>query len=299
MTRMPSLKTLSPLILLAALVGGNLHAAITEDEAQRIYAASPLGKYAAGNRNFGVFDMEGPSCSSWAAQRVLDVQNPPVLGQLTQNPASKLKLPPYQWRLSSMMSFLREHMDLAVWGRHLCVGMYDFVKPNAFAHPTGFVYLNLDILGQVRNPDAVLYHEFAHELQHWNDEPFMKDVMPDGVTSSARRSELQADCVGSALMGLMIGSKSMSTVTWHVTSETIREDFLSMGDFNTTHSNHHGGKVARGFSSQAGIRYANALIQQGELADIKSKLILDHCSAFIQRMDAKYGSFWPITSQLQ
>lgn len=153
--------------------------------------------------------------------------------------------------------------------RHVCVGMYPFQTFNAFSSPAGAIGIDPSVHREFNETlkertmasfDQVILHELAHQFQFWYGNSFLSDA-------NVRRSELTADCIGSALNGLLWRQSSL--YGWEQVRAGVIESARQVGDAQFEDQKHHGTRIERMQAAWAGIN----LVEKTKLTSAKGLLL--------------------------
>lgn len=162
----------------------------------------------------------------------------------------------------------------------VCVGLYNYGEFNAQSYSTGYILVDPSVVHEMYtfpgrsmlSIDQVYLHEFAHQLQYWNGNEFEND-------KTARRTELAADCIGSALLA----------ITWSgLDAEILKMEGLGMihsaelvGDDDVNNPDHHGTSKERKRAVEAGLDYVNRTRKTIGLKPWSTRII-EACNAAIR-----------------
>src|SRR5205085_2782533 len=148
-----------------------------------------------------------------------------------------------------------------------------FDELNALSFPDGFIVVHPTLLLQLRSlsessdfiDEFVFYHEFGHQLQFWADGRYFGDP-------TARRRELQADCVAGTL-GVMtrINRDSKGGLDeLQRLIDPVLSSASAAGDFQFEAGDHHGTPLERSIAVSLG---ATLVLKQAmDLADPTNEL---------------------------
>lgn len=284
-------------------------------------AASPMGKYLAGERRSGIYNFnDSKVCNRWALQSIYANQEKPVAVRLLDDNGpiwDEREGPKDIGRAGSMIrlwvdtmndaqNMLIRNGDLNAMSHHVCIGFGKFAAPNAESMGAGYITFDPQILLDTNhNPnrsaysmDAIAMHEFAHQLQYWTDEPTLNDVLVATGKPYARRAELSADCAAAALLGALNIPKIGRF--WQIEKSGVSAAIKAVGDYEILSGNHHGTPRERELAVNFGLNLAEKTSSRGlGLKGFTSRYILNSCRAFIDRMDSHYGNPWPIWAVLR
>lgn len=153
--------------------------------------------------------------------------------------------------LNKALSVLYRNGDSAILNHRICAGLYNFGEVNARSYKEGYILIDPKVIKMMWNlpqrssfSDSQVYlHELAHQFQYWHGNRFEND-------KTSRRTELTADCVGSALLwlswqGLSEDILSMESLGVIAASE-------SVGDYDIENPDHHGTPIERMLFSAKG-----------------------------------------------
>ncbi len=261
---------------------------------------TPLERFLKGERIQGVFDInDSQSCSAIARQKVISQYR--VLaddafvfrnsrgenllaGRLSRTLREELLRP---------LTLLQRALDPAVAGKHICAGLYAATgvgqdSPNALSHPAGYVIFDHSFLRQIYTMpgismaahDFIVFHEFAHQLQAWNEDPAFVGFVTG--KRQARVAELKADCAAATLLTLWIADHWPKEVA-PSQIEGVKNVAYQIGDTNLFHPSHHGKPEERLRATQYGVVLAEALIRAGKGNQVKSGGLLQACEAAIDQ----------------
>lgn len=218
---------------------------------------SPRQRFQLGVREGGVQDINDPLfCSPSAKARLF---GPGVIANerylTTVNVGRMIRAEVYvkdiQATIAKAVRSLVIAGDREILEQRVCVGLYDWQSINARSYEQGYILVDPLVIQEMQNlpnrsmfSDHMVYlHEYAHQLQYRFGNPFAADA-------NTRRSELAADCVGSALL----------TFSWRGLSQ----DILGMealgvlaaaervGDNNVDEPDHHGTSAERAKAVELG-----------------------------------------------
>ncbi len=186
------------------------------------------------------------------------------------------------------------------YARHLCFGLYDFSETNAVSYYPGYIafepQLFLDFQNNPRanrlSLHAVVVHEFAHQLQYWNRDPYTLDK--NLLRISSRQSELTADCMAGALLTMYaLHPRNEGIPEWAgVSIEGLLAVTDLFGDYAFAEPDHHGTPFERTTAAQHGVVMARDYINGRGMAGLTSAYMLNECNGFILRTDAQAGTPW-------
>jgi hypothetical protein len=174
--------------------------------------------------------------------------------------------------------------DTEIQRRRVCVGIYNWGELNARSYSEGYILVDPIAIREMWSlPNRTMFsdqqvylHEFAHQLQFWYGNPFTGDA-------TARRSELAADCVGSALLHLSwrgLGRDFLSVEALGIVASADR-----VGDDDENSPNHHGTSAERKQAVVAGKNLIEAhflLVPSG--AGLTGRRILHRCNEMVNHL---------------
>lgn len=254
-------------------------------------AASPLERYLAGDRTFGVFPIadaarcDAPSWSATAAALGMgdSVLLPPgtvlvgttvTVGAMTGGIVDDL---------GAILVALRDAGGSDIDGHHVCVVPAAGVGV-ALSTGNGFIAFEPAAILQMNDliPDAerTMYsasvafaHELAHQIQYWYGNPFADD-------KSVRRTELAADCMGSAFV-------AMTRPSGWIMDEVERGAVGALqayADLKFRSKAHHGTRYDRARMAHDGIGVVAASRRDAATLDLAT--IKNACEAAVLAWDA-------------
>lgn len=177
--------------------------------------------------------------------------------------------------LNKALSELYRNGDSEVTKRRVCAGLYNYGEINARSYIQGYILVDPKVIKMMWNlpnktsfSDSQVYlHELAHQIQYWHGNQFAKD-------STSRRSELTADCIGSAL--LWLSWKGLSTEILSMESLGVVAASESVGDYDINNPDHHGTPQERIQLSLKGQEFSKQPF-------LTSKKILQLCEAEVKK----------------
>jgi hypothetical protein len=110
-------------------------------------------------------------------------------------------------------------------------------------------------------PQAILAHEFAHQVQYHLD-LFVED--PDNVPEATRRTELMADAYAAYYLSHARGA----TMQWKRVEQFL-EVFFNLGDCGFESDGHHGTPTQRMAAAEWGYNLANNAQKQGHIISVE------------------------------
>lgn len=222
-------------------------------------AASPLERFLAGDRTFGVFSIHDARCDlpSWNAtaprlgladSRVLDDaltigDTTVTVGAMTGGVVDDL---------GKILAALAAFGDSDVDGHHVCivpaagVGVALSTGNGYIAFEPGAIIAMNDLIPDAErsmySSTGAFAHELAHQLQYWYGDPFDGD-------KSVRRTELAADCMGSAFVALTQPSGWIMDEVERGAAGALQ----AYADLEFRSKSHHGTRVDRDRMAHEGI----------------------------------------------
>jgi len=297
---------------------------VFQELSKTILTQSPLGKYQQGIRISGVFNVhDARYCDPKIVDNVYSLQSPPVKATVLRDSTlvfdrEILARRGIKIKTEAMASSIRKNTELLLnglikngdalaKGRHICLGLAQFEKPNAHSMMIGYMIFDPQIIFNVNNnirrslysADAIIAHEFAHQLQYWNQDETLKDILPNGQGYS-RRKELQADCVAAALLTMSKSVEEIFKKQWEYDKQGIKASVGALGDFLLNESDHHGLINERELVAEYGIKIAGDYkLKHASNFGFTSTYALNVCRSFIDANNKAHGNVWPFTLKIQ
>jgi hypothetical protein len=267
--------------------GGAGDAAAPDDPA---LASSPLARFLAGDRTFGVFSIHDARCAAdgWNATAPrLGLANSELLPpsavlvgtDVTVGGMTGLVVD----ELAAIFAALAAFGDSDVDGHHVCVVPAAGVGV-ALSTGNGYIAFEPAAIVQMNEviPDAersmysstvAFAHELAHQLQFWYGDPFDGD-------KSVRRTELAADCMGSAFVALTQPSGWIMDEVERGAAGALQ----AYADLKFRSKLHHGTRVDRGKMAREGVAMVKRAREGGPALGVAR---LKHgCEAAVRAWDA-------------
>ena len=220
------LLALTPVVVHAQDAGSNVSRSLAILELGRMnrQPLSPMEKFNEGVHFFGAFNIHDAAvCNRAAAERWVGtewIEDDEVLfrradgAQMTAGALVARFLPMLNYLFARLVfngdSAISPAPSAALLGlvgrsslepdwtyaRHICFGLYDYGDTNAISYYPGYIafepQLFLDFQANSRatrlSLHAVVLHEFSHQLQYWNRDPYTLDK--SALRISSRQSEL-------------------------------------------------------------------------------------------------------------
>ncbi len=252
---------------------------------------SPAEKFAAGELVFGVYtihDVAHCELASWdATAAALGLDGARVLDrELTigdTGVAVGAMADGVVGDLTPIMTALRDAGGSDIDGHHVCVVPATGVGV-ALSTSNGFIAFEPAAIIQINElvPDAersmysvvvVFAHEFAHQLQYWYGNPFAGD-------KSMRRTELAADCMGSAFVAM---TQPSGWIMEQVHKGVVGA-LQAYADLKFRSVMHHGTRVDRAQLAHAGVELVTSRRAQQQPLDLAT--IKRTCDAAVEAWDA-------------
>lgn len=220
---------------------------------------SPVEKWLAGDRTFGVFSVHDTRCdlASWNATAPrLGLADAVVLPPTATLAGTTISVGAMTGgivdELAAIFTVLRDFGDSDLDGQHVCVVPAAGVGV-ALSTGNGYIAFEPAAIVQMNDliPDAersmysssvALAHELAHQLQFRYGDPFDGD-------KTVRRSELAADCMGSAFVALTQPSGWIMDEVARGAAGALQ----AYADLKFRSKHHHGTRADRGRMAKAGI----------------------------------------------
>jgi hypothetical protein len=184
--------------------------------------------------------------------------------------------------INRAMNALIANGDSEILRRRVCVGLYNWGQLNARSYEEGYILADPIAIAEMQSlpnrsmfsDQQVYLHEFAHQLQYRYGNIYATDVI-------SRRSELTADCVGSALLAL--SWRGLSEELMNMESLGVVASAERVGDTNFLASDHHGTPEERSKMVRSGIQVVKAhysLYPNGQ--GLTGRAILQRCAALVR-----------------
>lgn len=175
--------------------------------------------------------------------------------------------------LNKALSVLYRNGDQDILNHRICTGLYNYGEVNARSYQEGYILVDAKVIKMMWDlpnrssfSDSQVYlHELAHQFQYWHGNQFQED-------KTSRRTELAADCVGSALLWLSWQGLSQDILSMESLGVIAASE--SVGDFDVTNPDHHGTPLERMQASLNGQEISKTLF-------LTSKKLLRLCEAKI------------------
>ena len=182
--------------------------------------------------------------------------------------------------------------DAKTQNRYVCVGFYQDKgnhMGNALSLVHGYLIFDYKLIENLYAlPDDkrtfwvqnfLILHEFAHQLQYWNnDEEVLKTLKGE---QSSKKPELAADCTAAALLKLM--NLGLPQEVYDLSFKGVIGAAELLGDFDKESPSHHGTPVERQFAASYGSGYISQLqndLSMGRIT-VSSQSILRECNKFV------------------
>lgn len=252
---------------------------------------SPAEKFAAGEHVFGVYsihDADHCDLASWEATApALGIADAVVLARSTGVGAAAVTVGAITDGvvddLVPILTALRDGGGTDLDGHHVCVVPATGVGV-ALSTSNGFIGFEpaaiLQMNELIPDSDRTMYsrgvafaHEFAHQIQYWYGDPFDGD-------KSVRRTELAADCMGSAFAAM---TQPSGWIMAEVEKGAVGA-LQAYADAKFRSVLHHGTRVDRGQMARAGIGLVTASRQAPAPLDLVT--IKDRCERAVRDWDA-------------
>jgi hypothetical protein len=182
--------------------------------------------------------------------------------------------------------------DSAVKNRSVCTGFYFEESShvgNALSMGEGYLIFDYRLFQFLYAlPDEkrsswvyefLVLHEFAHQLQYWNNDIEVSKTL--NRLQNSRTPELAADCTAGAL--LRLNNLNLSPILYAVSFRGVQGAAEALGDYKKTADDHHGTPAER----LAAATYGSQLIQQMRVSILMgltqptSSDILKSCNAYV------------------
>ena len=259
---------------------------------------TPLQKFLDNQLISGVYDVHNPIyCSQKAKKQYLSEILPLDTALKVMKNGNQVTVKGNMDILVSIiknaLDMLNKNSDLMTYKKHVCVGFFNDEKAingNAYSHGHGYMIFDFKLIQYLYNlPDEMrsswvfdylALHEFAHQLQYWNADEEILNVVKN--KQSSKNSELAADCVSAALLTNM--NINLPPDLFDVSAVGITGGAYALGDFLYESPDHHGTPEERKKAAQFGI---NMIIDN--MDSIKSGIlkhtsgsILKSCNTFVK-----------------
>lgn len=175
--------------------------------------------------------------------------------------------------LNKALSVLYRNGDQDILTHRICAGLYNYGEVNARSYQEGYILVDAKVIKMMWDlpnrssfSDSQVYlHELAHQFQYWHGNQFQND-------KTSRRTELTADCVGSALLWLSWQGLSQDILSMESLGVIAASE--SVGDFDIANPDHHGTPIERMQASLKGQELSKTLF-------LTSKKLLRLCEASV------------------
>ena len=127
----------------------------------------------------------------------------------------------------------------------------------------------------------LIYHEFAHQLQFWNNDIEVRKTLKR--MQNSKTPELAADCVAGALLRLL--NLNLNDTIFETSFKGVLGATEALGDFHRTSYSHHGTPLDRTLAASFGSGFINKnkkLIQQNRF-HISSGHLIHTCNQFVKK----------------
>lgn len=253
-------------------------------------SSSPLERFLAGDRTFGVFSVHDARCDipTWNATAPrIGLAGAELLEDSTTIGDTTVSVGAMTGGvvddLSKILAALAAFGDSDVDGHHVCIVPAAGVGV-ALSTGNGYIAFEPAAIIQMNDliPDAersmysstvAFAHELAHQLQYWYGDPFDGD-------KSARRTELAADCMGSAFV-------AMTQPDGWIMDEVERGAagaLQAYADLKFRSKSHHGTRFDRGHMAHEGLAMVRKSRDGGPALGVGP--IKDGCEAAVRAWDA-------------
>lgn len=252
---------------------------------------SPLERWLAGDRTFGVFAIDDARCdaAAWPVTaaaiglggaeiqpRARALGGVATVGSMTDGVVTDL---------AAIFTALRDFGDSDIDGHHVCIVPSSNVGV-ALSTGSGFIAFVPDAIIAMNDliPDSerTMYsatvafaHELAHQLQFWYGDPFSGD-------KTARRTELAADCMGTAFVAMTHPDGWIRDEVEKGAAGALQ----AYADLKFASKSHHGTRVDRGHMAHEGIALVAAA--QGGGAALGVGPIKLGCEQAVRAWDASH-----------
>ena len=253
--------------------------------------SSPVEKWLAGDRTFGVYSIhDAAHCdiASWnATAPKLGLADQQVLPPSTVLVGTTVTVQAMTGGiiddLTKVMTALRDAGGSDIDGHHICVVPAAGVGV-ALSTGSGFIAFEpaaiLQMNELIPDSDRTMYsswvafaHEFAHQLQYWYGDPFDGD-------KSVRHTELAADCMGTAFVAM---TQPAGWITDQVEQGAVGA-LQAYADLKFRSKSHHGTRYDRARMARDGVALVTTARKAGTTLDIST--IKDGCEQAVRAWDA-------------
>lgn len=225
--------------------------------------------------------LDEQKCSQRAFNSIFDVKKKiypfSILGDFSQQQPILAKgfISTLLDTLNKALSVLYRNGDQDILNHRICTGLYNYGEVNARSYEEGYILVDPKVIKMMWDlpnrssfSDSQVYlHELAHQFQYWHGNQFQDD-------KTSRRTELAADCVGSALLWLSWQGLSQDILSMESLGVIAASE--SVGDFDMTNPDHHGTPIERMKASLKGQEISKTLF-------LTSKKLLRLCESAISR----------------
>jgi hypothetical protein len=191
--------------------------------------------------------------------------------------------------LNKAFTALESQGDSTVQGKNICTGFYFEEKShlgNALSLTQGYLIFDYRLFQRLYDLpegqrsfwvyDFVVLHEFAHQLQYWNEDVEVVKTL-SGLQSS-RVPELAADCAAAGM--LRLAHPDLSDELFDLSFQGVMGAAQALGDFEFDDPTHHGTPLERTFAAS----YGAGLVRRSSPVGlaVTSRFLLNSCNQFIR-----------------
>lgn len=254
---------------------------------------NPVEKWIMGSRAQGAYSVYSPLfCSRIASQKTLTQLIPEKTELMPKGPTAAMMTAGLNQIINSAQNLLVLAGDKAAKERQICTGFYFEKKShigNALSMGSGYLVFDFRLFQHLYSlpdeersswvTDFVTLHEFAHQLQYWNEDQEVAKTFAG--KQNAKTPELAADCVAGAL--LTMKNAGLSRDIFDMSFKGAVNAAFKLGDYNIDSAGHHGTPVDRFLATNAGRRFVeNHLKLFKTLGGLTSEALLKRCNRAAQ-----------------
>lgn len=254
---------------------------------------NPVEKWVMGSRAQGAYSVYSPLfCSREASQKYLKTLVSEKAELFPSGPTAATMTTSLNSIINSAQNLLVLAGDKAAKERQICTGFYTEKKShigNALSMGNGYLVFDFRLFQHLYSlPDSersswvvdfVTLHEFAHQLQYWNNDEEVAKTFAGKQT--AKTPELAADCVAGAL--LTMKNAGLSPEIFDMSYKGALNAAFKLGDYNVDSSGHHGTPVDRYLATNAGRKFVEDHLKLFKtLGGLTSENLLKRCNRAAQ-----------------
>ena len=196
--------------------------------------------------------------------------------------------------INSALDLMTRELDISVMGRHVCTGFYNELEShigNALSYDRGYIIFDFKLIQNLYSQevrsfwmlDFLVFHEFAHQLQYWNND--LELIKTRQGLQNSRKIELAADCVAGALLGLKYRNRYTPEDYSSTFSGLVGASKL-LGDYNKNHPSHHGTPLERIMAIRYGSDLSKGSSNLSSEQNHNSTYLFSKCYDFIESLDS-------------